>query len=550
MEPMGFQIVYDEVILSAAAQLMHFERLCGIPQYANDYLGFYDFHEVILDKRPFFFPFLLSLVHELTGYRIANVFFLNTGLTLFLILLVFMIGKLFSDETGGILSVLLAGTFPLLAVFATGGHFEILNLVMLNTVILLGFSYLRDPKDIKLISLVYGLVLLAQVRYESGIYFLPFGVLVLIGWLIKKRVILPWLVVASPMFMIMNALQFRMVKNSPLQVFQEGPNGRLDTFSLSYFPENFSAALDFFFGINGAQPNSFLLSVFGIASLVGIGIIAIRGGFFKRENLSADITAFVLMTSVALFFLILMLFNYGLLNRHITSRLSLPVHLLFILLPSYVYKRLGRDFLVVLLISGLSILVFQFAQFDRAALLTKGLMVSPLILASIAILWWGWKAAKEPVIALIILPLLFIVTITGFIGHAHRYSQNYTSNDILLAELDFLKGREPSERVLFVAENPYSAMLTKTNTTLVWNLSENPDVAREHLRRQMYSSIFISRTYQRGEGGKWSLLKPKSIIDETRFVLDPVKDYFIGPNQLVRIEKLKEVKLKIDGSPD
>ena len=32
-----------------------------------------------LDKRPYFFPFLVSLLHDLTGYRIANMFIVNVA---------------------------------------------------------------------------------------------------------------------------------------------------------------------------------------------------------------------------------------------------------------------------------------------------------------------------------------------------------------------------------------------------------------------------------------------------------------------------------------
>jgi hypothetical protein len=38
--------------------------------------------DTFLDKRPYFFSFLIALLHDLTGYRLENVFVLNAALTL------------------------------------------------------------------------------------------------------------------------------------------------------------------------------------------------------------------------------------------------------------------------------------------------------------------------------------------------------------------------------------------------------------------------------------------------------------------------------------
>lgn len=548
MEPLGFQIVYDELILSVSGQLMHFDRLAGVPQQANDYFGSYKLMEVMLDKRPFFFPFLLSLVHDLSGFRYQNVFYLNACLTVILFLLIYLIGKVFSGHKGGLLAVLLGGTLPMLSIFATSGHFEILNLVMICLVLLLSIHYIREPEAHRLVPLVLALLLLAQVRYENSLYLLPFGILILLGWVRARQVILPWPVMISPLFLIMNAIQFRMIQEAEHGFFQEGPNGRTDTFSLSYAGENLASAKNFFFAIGSATPNSYLLTVFGIASVVGFLVLLFnhKPSVLARSHKSAGACA--LVAAIFLFACVVTFFNFGLFDRHITSRLSLPIHLLFILLPPYVLRRLGREYIVILLITGLGSLAFSLSGFDRKALLSTGIMMIPLVIGFTAALLWIWKRADNPRSVVLALPVIFILTTTIPVGHAHRYSQNYVSNDILLTEIQFIEERKDQERILFISENQYSSMLTETNATYISTLKENPKVAQEHLKRNMYASIYVSRAFERGDKGILQLSKEKHHLDPDVFELETVAEIHIGANNLMKFERLLDVHLPTEES--
>src|SRR5436190_4445426 len=76
-ESFGFKIIMDELMLLGTSMSMHFDKLAVTPLRGNDIQGAFMMLEGIVDKRPLFFPFLLSLVHDIAGYRPANAFILN-----------------------------------------------------------------------------------------------------------------------------------------------------------------------------------------------------------------------------------------------------------------------------------------------------------------------------------------------------------------------------------------------------------------------------------------------------------------------------------------
>ncbi|MFI5357569.1 MAG: hypothetical protein ACHQ4G_09560, partial [Opitutales bacterium] len=62
-EPPGYKILADEVLLLGTSMDMHYDRETTYPIRATDVQGPFQILTGVLDKRPFFFPFVVSLVH-------------------------------------------------------------------------------------------------------------------------------------------------------------------------------------------------------------------------------------------------------------------------------------------------------------------------------------------------------------------------------------------------------------------------------------------------------------------------------------------------------
>src|SRR5688500_18226552 len=63
-EPFGFKIVMDELMLLGTSMSMHLDKSALAPLRGNDIQGAFVILDGILDKRPLFFPFLVSMVHD------------------------------------------------------------------------------------------------------------------------------------------------------------------------------------------------------------------------------------------------------------------------------------------------------------------------------------------------------------------------------------------------------------------------------------------------------------------------------------------------------
>ena len=66
-ESFGFKIVMDEVMLVGTSMSMHFTRTVLTPIRGGDVQGAFVIFEGMMDKRQLFFPFLVSILHDLTG---------------------------------------------------------------------------------------------------------------------------------------------------------------------------------------------------------------------------------------------------------------------------------------------------------------------------------------------------------------------------------------------------------------------------------------------------------------------------------------------------
>ena len=335
-----FKVVSDEVVLGSTAMQMHFERQAAVIVRGYDYAGNFTPFNIYVDKRPLVFPFLLSLVHDLTGYRVTNVFALNGLLSLALTALFYLLGCRLGGPPAGAAAVLLLCSVPLVAQNATGGGFELLNMVMIVLTLWLGQRYAERPETIRLCAFVLAGVLLAQVRYESALFILPVGATVFYVWWRERRADLPWPLILTPLLLVLVPLQHNVFNLSQTIWQLNDVAGATQPFGLQYFYENVGHAMNFFFSFDGTQPSSWLVAIFGT---FGVGFFVLT--LYKHHR---EIFALEPATAVFCIFIIGLLAHTGLMlcyfwgrwDDPIIRRLSLPAHVLLIFAFIFVLPRL------------------------------------------------------------------------------------------------------------------------------------------------------------------------------------------------------------------
>ncbi len=371
----GFKILEDEVLLLGTSMGMHLDRAAAYPVRANDIQGPFQLVQSVLDKRPFFFPFLVALAHDLTGYRPENSFYVNTALGFVFLALVWLLGRsLGGSPWAGALTVVLFAGLPLLGQQMAGGGFDLLNLVMLATVALLARTFAARRDAATLEALVLATVLLAYSRYESVIFLLPVAALVLWAWWRDSRVTLTWPVIVAPLLLLPWLWQHRVFTVNPT-AWELGSVPGADTpFALGYFADNLGYALKFFFDadsgvfLQGYEPSSPLFSLLGLLALPFFGLWILRVLRAPRMAAPADVG----LAAIGIGLLAgagLLLFYYRHIDEYVIHRLSLPTHLLFALalvaggahlrLTSRGWQWLGGLTLVAVLTHSLPVMARQ-----------------------------------------------------------------------------------------------------------------------------------------------------------------------------------------------
>jgi hypothetical protein len=348
------KILYDEYVLQSTAYNLHYFRDNSAMVRGYELQGIFLSTDSYVDKRPVFFSFLLATVHDLSGFRTQNVFWLNAALCAGALGLVWRLGWRLNRRLGGLLAVVLLGSLPLFAQNATGAGMELLNLAMLLVAVHAARAWLERPDETRLSVFVLSMVLFCQSRYESSAYVLPAALAIALGWWRARRIVLSWSAVAAPLLLVPVALLQKMISGSP--VMWELKQNQTTRFSVEYLAENLSGAWGFFSSTGIAHGNSLLLGSLGLAALGWIGWRLVRNGW-RPGFLNPDRWALLLFGGGILGVTTLIMFYYwAALNDPMASRFALPFHLLLVLAVVVAAASLDRRWpvsRVVLVLAGL-----------------------------------------------------------------------------------------------------------------------------------------------------------------------------------------------------
>ncbi len=336
-EPRQFKVQFDEYTLSGVARNMHFLRQATFSGKAHIIDDRFQVFQVGIDKRPLFFSFTLSCLHDLTGYRPENVFVLNFTATFLLLLLTYYFGALSGGWKLGATCVALWAGLPLLAQNATGAGYDVFNVLMLGLLWFFGRQYLRSPSQFTLSLLVLTAVHLAQVRLESMLYVVFLVPIVIWQWLRRREIQLSWIAIISPLFLVVPlAINLVFVKSPNLFQTIQGQS----YISLGHLVGNLEQAIWYLYNFDLTASNSIILSILGSVSIVAffVKIFSMRKGFLKQEDE-------VLLILFSLFVVaatgVTMSQFWGQWSDAAAARFSLPMHLLFI----FCFARVAGEFL-------------------------------------------------------------------------------------------------------------------------------------------------------------------------------------------------------------
>ncbi len=325
-EPWMCKVVWDEPVQIATSMNMHLNNQIGTPSRAYYIEGAFSIMQASPDKRPYFYPFVVTLLHKLVGYNWKNAVYANVGLGLVLLTLAYGMGRALGDRRGGILAVLLITGVPLVSQYVTSGGQEILNLVMILAVALLAIHYLKRRDGWSLNAFVYGALLLAQSRYESVLFIAPVALIVFLGWALKRKVLMTWFTALAPLMLLPYPWLNEIFEVGDSATTWQIAEGKTAAFSFQNLVENYEQAVGFFSDYTFDGLNSLILTGLGAFGLLFL-VILLKKRF--RTLLGKDIPVLVTALFVATIctnFFLLLTYHWGALNDFVVLRLALPLH--------------------------------------------------------------------------------------------------------------------------------------------------------------------------------------------------------------------------------
>jgi hypothetical protein len=587
-EEKSFKILLDEPVLVNTSRMMHYSREVYVVSNAERVDGILAAKGYV-DKRPNFFPFLLCVIHDLTGYRVENAFYLNSALTLILFALTFLVAAQIAGRPAGYLAVGMLASIPLLWHQASGAGFEILNLVMILLTLKVAIDYLNNPTKEKLSALCLTAVMLSQVRYESILFIIPAGIVVMMGWSLAHPLtpslregannrgcapdplcaegaenksrrdgtqiaplfkvgqewILPWGAWLAPILLIPVLWQQRVFSLDPGFWELFSVSGLHHAFSLDYYNSNALQAVFFFFDWIRQIPNAPLVAFIGwIAVLIFVLRMCIqlvareyREGIIDNDRPTLVYWVFIL--GFGLYFTLLMCYAFDL-GHYMVDRLALPLYLTLALTSGVVWTRWIKGGVMGYL---LFLALFVWVSFGWIKIHASPLMIvtylGGIAVASVAYFFYIKNQPRH------YYKILGGIILAGLLGWSipSAASREYASIYYPMVEgqcVDHFIREHKDERYLVVAD--MSMLWTTYNLEALPNRAVNCQMPliKYFLENPNNPPIYVMQSLNYNPvTRRYEDLATEPLTNQA--VLSPMKDYTIGSFRIMRMSRLMDL---------
>ncbi|MFZ5569148.1 MAG: glycosyltransferase family 39 protein [Thermodesulfobacteriota bacterium] len=272
LSPPRMKVLPDETNLAGVSMMMHHDKTAVIPAEGFVFNGEIELIRSDLDKRPFLYPFLISIVHAVIGYDCHNGFIVNFLAGILILFSIYGLIIRFLPGEFGIVAILLTAGMPIFPIYVTTGGFEAVNILFLILTCLFFIRTLQTRSASHLGLLLLTLVLLSQCRYESIVFTLAF--IALVPFIRKRMPLLAptRILIFLPVFYLPVVWQ-RMLFIHAAQDSADRFGGAIagaQAFSPDFFLENISRNLSF---LLGAFPDLGISPVVSLTAALGAYLI-------------------------------------------------------------------------------------------------------------------------------------------------------------------------------------------------------------------------------------------------------------------------------------
>lgn len=329
--PKYFRVLSDETNLLSVARSMTFEKSVD-----NVTEGFFYNNKLvpiqtIIEIRPFLFPFFIHLLHTFLGYRPENVFVLNYFSLAGLLFTIYLLLRAYLPEIWSLCAVIFILSQPIISLVATSGSYEIFNcfFIALSFLSLRWFITTRLPIAFEV--LFFNLLLLANIRHESFIFFVIIMLFLVLDRYINQRIIAKsWMIVFSPL-LCLGWLGQKLINIVQHGALVDVNYHWFDHLHVKFIPKNAYYFFNYIFDWSGSLGYAGVLNLLGsIAFCFCLFFL-----FFKNQQSDNERYLFLLYIAVILIhFIVVCAFAGGSTSHPMNGRYYLPLIILFSISPS------------------------------------------------------------------------------------------------------------------------------------------------------------------------------------------------------------------------
>lgn len=219
-------------------------------------------------------PYLVSLLHDVAGYRASAPVVLNALLLPVFLCAFFYLTWRLADLRAAVAATLLWAMLPLLAQSSTGAGSSLLVLLLLTLTCLLAAGYLRQPNRAREGALALAALLLAYADLSAAWFALPVALIIALGWRQERRCFFSAGLIAWPLLFLPVTIQA--IRGSSALASGDADGVLGFPLAWSHLEANWPHALNFFFSFDDSAPNSLLLSVLGLFTLTALPFLLRR----------------------------------------------------------------------------------------------------------------------------------------------------------------------------------------------------------------------------------------------------------------------------------
>ena len=340
-----FKTLGDEGLVTSVSQNIHYNRSIDYIWRAYSVDGSFSVIESFPEKRPIAFSVLASLIHDLTGYRVENGFYLNLALGLIMILLLGWLGYRFAGKLGATLGMIAVPSLPIISFYAHGAGIDVLNMLMILVAFSTALLWVEHQDNASFYAFLSSVAVLVFSRYESIIFLVPFGLIV--AWNIWRRRewVMPYPTFAFILTAVLLPLQQAVFRhNAGFWELDSKPEAT-SVFGLQYLPGNYASAINFLFDGSHTYPNSPVVSILGVIAIIILFTVFLLTIAKRKEIADAYWVTFLFSIGPVLHMVLILVYFYGQIDSIILHRFSLPIYLLMIISSMVLLGLLNRAWL-------------------------------------------------------------------------------------------------------------------------------------------------------------------------------------------------------------